>query len=190
MNIVCRSQHSSEFPPLPDSHKNFCVKAWLVCQTLGLSCLVVSPWPSLPPSPDPQDHTVPPSSDSITVWVLPQETCLTLPITTLMGIFWTVVLPWPAQEIVHKVHCEHWRNNNQACAVHCTVHALCTCRYRIAENFRGPKISWISRFAKIHEYFTHEFFNKVGHAPPLPTRVSLHVFVSHFLSSDRKSSRK
>ena len=34
------------------------------------------------------------------------------------------------------------------------------------------------------------FLNKVGHALPLPTRVSLHVFVSHFLSSDRKSSRK
>ena len=67
--------------------------------TFGEVCLTVSPCPSFPESPDPNDQTVRPSELRARVCATPQETSFTLdtPIT-LVGVFRLVVLPWPGVE--------------------------------------------------------------------------------------------
>ena len=67
--------------------------------TLGEVCLTVSPCPSFPESPDPNDQTVRPSELRARVCATPQETSFTLDTpVTLVGVFRLVVLPWPGVE--------------------------------------------------------------------------------------------
>ena len=71
----------------------------LAILTFGEVCLTVSPCPSFPESPDPNDQTVRPSELRARVCATPQETSFTLDTpVTLVGVFRLVVLPWPGVE--------------------------------------------------------------------------------------------
>ena len=81
----------NSLPPPPLSLHSFIQSKGL---TLGEVYRVLSPCPSLPVSPDPNDQTVEPSSERAKVCEQPQETCLTAPmVVTLVGVFIVVVLP-------------------------------------------------------------------------------------------------
>ena len=75
------------------THLEHCNGEW---HTFGVSCFLVSPWPSLPESPEPQVQTERPSIERMMVCAAPHATCRTgSRFGTFRGVFTVVSLPLP-----------------------------------------------------------------------------------------------